>query len=646
MMIQGPFAFIHLSTASPKEQKHSDKEGHVSEICKKISTARNHENPKLKELVEKFSERKNASDSKIIEEIFVKSITENTLPIPFSNPFIFTDLMVFKESYKGAFPLNGINFKESKNSKDIPFDDLTSFYEDIRLGNTKFQIEGNEAFKEIVWRDIKKLLTRKLGRMLIKRLINKQKVETIKIIESERSRCTFGFESVTIYFYPSNNLWGISKNSKGKKILIHLPSFLIFAHEMIHALYDHKNPHKKKELTKEMNNSNLIDLNFDNLDEQENIIGIRQPIDWQNDQSVLDLDEDELEKLLLSTPIFKYNKISENTLRSAFRMPYRADHKGIEKPTHLTISGTEIDPKLNDYFQFLVSNELLDELDEFAKINQHIDLTKITIKGRNFLETSLETTLKSDNLTVFKKLLDLGANPNFYLETSNEEEFSLFEDENVSKMKWHFVQYAAHSHAERILCYLLSVEMRPKIHFEINHQDEMGNTLLHNLLHHSYIAPAANTVQLLLNLGLDLKLKNIQGETVLFKTAKQGFSDLFFLLLQAGADVYVTDFNKTNIVQISSELFDLTILIYLLKQQNISDLFLIKNGFNQTILHLIAHNQYFNQTPKINIETKIQLICDLISKGIDPNAKDSYGNTFWHYLNKNMAASLQKMLSQ
>lgn len=92
-----------------------------------------------------------------------KDITSLPLPftqaIPSNNPFFFTDLIVFDDTYKGPLPTNGI--------LKTDFEKLTMFYDELILENSPLKISGTIQFKLEVMKAIKILLTRPTGRKLL-----------------------------------------------------------------------------------------------------------------------------------------------------------------------------------------------------------------------------------------------------------------------------------------------------------------------------------------------------------------------------------------------------------------------------------------------------------------------------------------------
>lgn len=178
---------------------------------------------------------------------FVSSLSKD-------HPFYDTDLIVFKDDYKGPMPINGIYQTELNK--------IEKLFSDIYFNNTILKIEDSLGFRVDVLKAIRKLLTRKAGRDLIYSLVNPSYLQqflsfvsyyptcsSIRILpHSSKSFVSF-VSSATGAITPTLYL---SKNSR-TELFIDLsdqnsiaqisyphyttekcPFFITFAHELIH----------------------------------------------------------------------------------------------------------------------------------------------------------------------------------------------------------------------------------------------------------------------------------------------------------------------------------------------------------------------------------------------------------------------------
>lgn len=111
--------------------------------------------------------------------------SETRVLIPRDNPFYQTDLTVFKNSYYGPLPSNGIYESDFKK--------LTRFYQkSLAPNSTGFDISGSALFQIEFKRAYKKLLTRKEGRALIDLVLGTSWFDYLK------TKCTLSSSRVKI----------------------------------------------------------------------------------------------------------------------------------------------------------------------------------------------------------------------------------------------------------------------------------------------------------------------------------------------------------------------------------------------------------------------------------------------------------------
>lgn len=292
---------------------------------------------------------------------------------PEGNPFHGTDLVIIdvkNEHEKLNLPLNFI----SKNE----FNEITEFYSNLCAGkDSKFLVAGStEEFKKEILEAIKKLLTRKVGRQLFKRLKADPSVTEILIDESStkgskafhtKSGKASTLRKLQIDIHEDREL--ITKTSKKGNERLSNPVFTALAHELIHIL--HKKSHE------------------DGNEEHRTITG------WSPDGT--------------------FDEVNENSIRAAFGLGYRTTHKGVEKkPSSLKLDDSEEIPKeLGQYLFSIVTGELESELAEFFKANDNIDLSTKKLKGYPLLDELFLYAIHYNCLHSLEKLLGLVNDPHF-----------------------------------------------------------------------------------------------------------------------------------------------------------------------------------------------------------------------------------------
>jgi hypothetical protein len=254
-----------------------------------------------------------------LEEILQSNLVE----MPSNSAFIGTDLMILKNDYKGTMPINGI--------KEEAFKEISALFEAICTKSSSLKIMSDPSFSNKIEEAIKTLLTREIGRKLIRKICNFN--NPIRIGKGEECG-----------FVRSIGIINIDKQSLDNRIIVNVmdpdprgnrrieldgkqpvkagfePLFVILAHEMIHAIHFHEDPQMLVE------RAAIKDEQYDNKEEKFTIEGFCLNLDGQ----------------------LIYDELNERTLTGAFadkkqQIGYpRCDHRpGREK---LEIEGKIIYP--------------------------------------------------------------------------------------------------------------------------------------------------------------------------------------------------------------------------------------------------------------------------------------------------------------
>lgn len=256
-------------------------------------------NPKTPQFDPKWSETE--VDEKTFYSDLGKKLDHQMVPIQPNDPFYGSDLIVFRDSYKGHLPLNGIKEKDFLKTKQL--------YSDIISGKTKIQFtnELSSEDKNSLCADICILLTRDVGRKLLDTVCKADK--KLLLQTSTTSKITFApktLEPLILVRQESNYVFAKKTDAKSGSYLIPNPSFFSLAHELIHHYHD-------------ITTGNSLYLpptlgpEFTNLEEQYTIVGVGKPE-------------------------YGYEEINESRVRMAFQSPPRCNHYGTYEITPFKIT--------------------------------------------------------------------------------------------------------------------------------------------------------------------------------------------------------------------------------------------------------------------------------------------------------------------
>ena len=259
-----------------------------------------------------------------------------------------TDLIVLKDTYTGPMPLRGIKQKD--------LNEIEKIFISIENGTSNLKIAG--PCKEKAIKDIKILLTREIGRKIIKALcMSKIPIKVNAILTSSLSgeKGTNQYDNNTITIdYREDRV--IGKDALGKRKFIQWPSYIRLGHEMVHAVHDIiqlpllKKEQKERSLA--VSDKDIMSHEWSNLREQVTIGGLAKnlTIDTPSKEDIKSLLEQGEKAFDPIDPSEYYFELNENNLAAAFANP---DEKWQPRQGHGALSsyatGTvDVNDILND----------------------------------------------------------------------------------------------------------------------------------------------------------------------------------------------------------------------------------------------------------------------------------------------------------
>jgi hypothetical protein len=380
------------------------------------------------------------------------------------------------------------------------------------------------------------LLSIRPGRTLFKRLLKADKPLTI-LLDSTKGSCFKPDESTV--FINDSEVDCICTNPNGEKIL-HGNASISLAHELVHVLHYFED----SEFTTKLKSRNIIDPEFDYLEEQETIIG-------KEKEAVL----------------------CENVFRFHFGYPLRINHRGA---TSFTASDCAGQGYLGSLKEMLLANPSLLNLPQpFTTICSSGEATPLNaaisggqqeivaylfeigvdVHARDerfgtalhtaaifnpswipeLIKKGIDPNAKNpEGFTAFELALgDKNANPEFLAPLTNLKELEMLDEKGYSIL--HRTLREGNLEGFRIL-------IRHGV--DINSKDSSGNTSLMHCCYnefYSYFALSAQYKEkfmfLLENEQLDLNATNIKGESALSLAVQKGNLPQVDALVKKGAEV-------------------------------------------------------------------------------------------------------------
>lgn len=342
-------------------------------------------------------------------EQLIDRIQQFIIPKSVNDPFYGTDLIVFKDTYKGSLPLNGI--------REMEYDQIKQFYLNFEqekevFGTSRIIIDGDQTFKNRLQAAIKTLLTRAPGRELLVEVVKNYDIFTIKE-DSETSS-----QGNTVFINGHDIYETVTLDRKGNKVLSEHPFFLILAHEFIHSLH-HQEVESNVKLSPNLSliSEKGIDQDFGDLEEQFTITGLKSPLQFDStEDKVYNRANWEIWKKEMKEDIShkQYSEFSENRLRVAFGYLPRLDHSGhhhVPKPTNLN---DQTSKQFKKYFEYLIEKEDLDKLKELIDLKIDWDKGFFNVTDDDNIEedllyTPIETAVYLGKQKVINFFLENGA---------------------------------------------------------------------------------------------------------------------------------------------------------------------------------------------------------------------------------------------
>lgn len=166
-----------------------------------------------------------------IKELF-KALDKFHLPMNKDSAFYDTDLIIIDDAFPGNMPLNGIRKSDMEK--------LELLFNNICDGKTNIKIIGkgdNDLFKNNIENLIKKLLTRNIGRKLLKKVVENPSITCIDIMEGNETCISpissTGYMKLSIDMNRKSRM--LAHHPTGKIKSQFQPLYITLAHELVHA---------------------------------------------------------------------------------------------------------------------------------------------------------------------------------------------------------------------------------------------------------------------------------------------------------------------------------------------------------------------------------------------------------------------------
>lgn len=228
--------------------------------------------PEARDLLDKYKEVSSLQD----EEFMDIDLQDFASPLPKTSMFADTDLVLINDDFNGVLPINGIKLSELKKAEEMA-QAIFSGVGRIKIANE------NQQFEKEVQGNIKSLLTRVIGRELIKTVMNNKEISSLTIRQC-LPEGNAGFEyyksepkkGTWINLPPSERIsvfkgHGHIQEDEIKTYTV--PLYITLGHELIHA------SHYPDNLINSEITTSLLHKDYDNLEEQITITGFKKNIE-------------------------------------------------------------------------------------------------------------------------------------------------------------------------------------------------------------------------------------------------------------------------------------------------------------------------------------------------------------------------------
>lgn len=372
----------------------------------------------------KWSELHNDTD---LSSDFSNSLEQWIVPTPMGTPL--SELVVFKNEYRGQIPLNGI--------KENEFIRVNQILKDIADNKTHLQVEGREEFRNFILKNLGKICTREVGRNLLDRVMKGSDYEgkiELNVYESKKALQfqytnfsyfgLFTYKKLSLPVDMQAMMFGVLNKSekvgepenKGLKDFVlgllgysTTPNYenfytilphIALAHELTHVAHFYENRALDRGAEEPSLNKDL-----DNMEEQVTITGVeKHPIFyWPKDDEIKAMKEGDQISLVDGVPMFSYDPVNERRFGDVFGSPTRTNHVG---------GLVYIDDRIVDN-----SSEVLTLLRDFNKHNSQKDLVILKEKIEEHLKEFINSERVFDPRKVHQHAI-------FVLEISENEPFA------------------------------------------------------------------------------------------------------------------------------------------------------------------------------------------------------------------------------
>jgi ankyrin repeat protein len=329
-----------------------------------------------------FNAIKKTSDPQDVPEIQESVFEKWIIPTPADQPLSDADFYVFKDSFSGSLPLNGI--------REGDFHKYNELYKKLEIGSTKVSIEGSDDFKTLILSSLKKLIERESGRELLDEFFMKAVPEKVEIKQGEESETGVlpdPFTQKETYVIrmdtnPQRTLYIFSTELQtNKKIAVKIPFFMTLAHEMVHVLHLSKD-------RKGMDEAPTLSPRFHNMEEQVTISGMKAPIPSDK----VNLKDDDVKTFDLKDENWEpyeqgYDVINESRIAASFGYyTHRSDHTGFMIPESNILLASEL-------FDSIKKIKEEGEFEEDAKVREQ-DLRTLL---HDFVDSSFDPSSKESS---------------------------------------------------------------------------------------------------------------------------------------------------------------------------------------------------------------------------------------------------------
>lgn len=329
------------------------------------------------------------------------ALRENLVELPSDHPFKNSRLIVFKDTYRGIVPVNGIRESELLA--------ITQMYLEITNNKTVIQIQGNSEFNSIVHDCIKSWMITELGREGLKDLLlnHAGKILTIRpttpTFPNTITKWGKTTESAEIFFDPfEQDLIFCQSKFKGEKELMQSPLYLNLWHELEHGRQIFRS-NSLEEYIAFRSRPLTLGPEYQNYSEQSVIMPHVNLPPFPNSM-------EEVENIPWSPPqpYPQGRTFTENDLRSVMGLPPRIGHRGVSlPPKHFDISNAD---SIN-YFVDLCHTGCVKEVREILTETK-LDLNFIDEDDPRSMPPLL-IAAKGNQPEMVKLLLEFGAHPDY-----------------------------------------------------------------------------------------------------------------------------------------------------------------------------------------------------------------------------------------